>query len=83
VQGRLSNEVSPGEGFVVKTSGGLSHGVLGLMFLEDPVQAALDALSKLPGAVYEVRGETEQLAPGTAAPAFAPSRCVAIYRLAP
>ena len=83
VQGRLLNEVSQGEGFVVKTSGGLSHGVLGLMFLEDPAQAALDALSKLPGALYEVRGETEQLAPGTAAPAFAPSRCIAIYRLAP
>jgi uncharacterized protein len=83
VQGRLLNEVSQGEGFVVKTSSGLSHGVLGLMFLEDPAQAALDALSKLPGALYEVRGETEQLAAGTAAPAFAPSRCIAIYRLAP
>jgi uncharacterized protein len=83
VQGQLLNEVGSGDGFVLKTPSGTKHLVLGLMFLEGPAQDALAALAQTSGARYEVRGETDLRASGNTAPAFAPSRCAAIYRITP
>ena len=78
IQGRLANEVSTGDGFVIVTKAGTKRVLAALMFLDDST-SSLDALSQDASAEYLVRGYTE---PGPdAGGAFAQGACRYIYRV--
>ena len=78
IQGKLVNEVSTGDGYVVVTKGGRKHLVVSLMFLDDST-AGLDSLSKEVATNYLIRGHAEAGTSGQEA--FSQSRCRYIYRV--
>ena len=78
--GTLLNEVSSGDGYVLRTKDGKRTLVVPLMFLEGPTTDTLASLTKL-GGQYELHGYAEVSGDGSAH--FAPSRCVFVYRAAP
>lgn len=80
VVGRIVNEVTHGDGYVLQSDGGARHVIVSLMFLEPPTSEALDQLAKSAEARYEVRGRTEAAA--SAPKAFAASHCTYVYRTA-
>ena len=79
-QGAILNEVSGGDGFVLRTANGRRMLIVPLMFLEAPTTETLASLAKV-GGEYEVQGYAELSADGSAH--FAPSRCIFVYRTAP
>jgi len=79
-QGAILNEVSGGDGYVLRASNGKRMLIVALMFLEAPTTETLASLAKV-GGEYEVQGYSEISADGSAH--FAPSKCVFIYRTAP
>ena len=78
-QGAILNEVSGGDGYVLRTSDGRRMLIVTLMFLESPTTETLASLAKA-GGNYVVRGYAET-SPGGGTH-FAPSRCVFVYRTA-
>jgi len=80
-QGAIFNEVSGGDGFVLRARDGKRTLIVPLMFLESPTTENLASLAQVKGAEYEVRGYSEVSGDGSAH--FAPSRCVFVYRAAP
>ena len=79
-QGTLLNEVSNGDGYVLRARDGKRTLVVPLMFLEGPTTDTLASLAKV-GGQYELQGYAEASGDGSAH--FAPSRCVFVYRAAP
>jgi uncharacterized protein len=77
-QGAILNEVSGGDGYVLRASDGRRMLIVPLMFLESPTTEALASLTRVGGAEYEVQGYSEVSADGSTH--FAPSRCVFVYR---
>jgi uncharacterized protein len=80
-QGTILNEVSGGDGYVLRTGDGKRHLIVPLMFLEGPTTERLEVLAKSKGAGYELRGHAEVGSDGSTH--FAPSRCVFVYRTTP
>ena len=76
-QGAILNEVSGGDGYVLRARDGRRMLITPLMFLETPTSETLASLTQV-GGLYEVRGYSELSADGSTH--FAPSRCVYIYR---
>jgi len=79
-QGAILNEVSGGDGFVLRASNGKRMLIAPLMFLESPTTETLASLAKV-GGEYELQGYAEVSGDGSTN--FAPSRCVFVYRTAP
>lgn len=79
-QGAILDEVSGGDGYVLRAGDGRRLLIVPLMFLESPTTETLASLARLRGTEYEVRGYAEVSADGSAH--FAPSRCVFVYRSA-
>jgi uncharacterized protein len=78
-QGAILNEVSGGDGYVLRASDGRRMLMVPLMFLESPTTESLASLTQV-GGEHEVRGYSEVSADGSTH--FAPSRCVFVYRTA-
>lgn len=78
VSGRIVNEVSAGDGYVLQSDGGEKHTIVSLMFLDQPTSDSLAQLAQVAGARYELRGRTDVAARG--AKAFAASQCTFVYR---
>jgi len=78
-QGVILNEVSGGDGFVLRGNDGKRLLIVPLMFLESPTADILDSLAK-EGGEYELRGHAEFGSDGSAH--FAPGRCIFVYRTA-
>lgn len=76
-QGVILNEISGGDGFVLRASDGRRLLIVPLMFLESPAADILESLAK-EGGEYELRGHAEFSSDGSAH--FAPSRCIFVYR---
>jgi uncharacterized protein len=76
-QGVILNEISGGDGFVLRANDGKRLLIVPLMFLESPAVEILDSLAK-EGGEYELRGYAEHSSDGSAH--FAPSRCIFVYR---
>lgn len=79
VQGTLIDEVSTGDGFVLRTREGQSYLLAMLMFLGGETATRLTGLSKVPRATYLARGHAAVDPAGRIY--FEPSRCVFIYQL--
>jgi uncharacterized protein len=79
VAGRLRDEVTDGDGYVLEDASGAKHVLLALMFIDKASGVALETLAGEPGARFEARGEREASSDGTAH--FAPSACTFVYRL--
>lgn len=79
-QGAILNEVSNGDGYVLRTKDGKRLLIVPLMFLEGPTTDALASLAKA-GGQYELRGYAEGSRDGSTH--FAPGRCVFVYRAGP
>ena len=78
VRGKLVNEVSTGDGYVVISKDGRRHLVVSLMFLDDST-AVLDSLGREVATNYLIRGHGET---GMSDPeAFSQSTCRYIYRV--
>lgn len=77
-RGAILNEISGGDGYVLRAADGKRILIVPLIFLESPTAEALESLTRLAGAEYEVRGYSEVSADGSIH--FAPSRCVFVYR---
>lgn len=80
VSGKIVNEVTNGDGYVLQSEGGTKHTIVSLMFLDQATSETLNHLAKSANARYEVRGQTEVSASG--AKAFAASQCTFVYRAA-
>jgi len=78
-QGVILNEVSGGDGFVLRANDGKRLLIVPLMFLESPAAEILESLAKEGGEV-ELRGHAELSSDGSVH--FAPSRCIFVYRTA-
>lgn len=78
--GRLVNEVSTGDGYVLQTDSGTKYLIVPLMLLEAPTNDMLAVLAGVPDARYEVRGHAER---GGGPPSFAAGQCSFIYRTTP
>lgn len=76
-QGAILDEVSGGDGFVLRARDGKRTLIVPLMFLESPTAVTLESLAKV-GGEYQLRGHAEASSDGTVH--FAPSRCVFVYR---
>ncbi len=76
-QGVILNEVSGGDGFVLRANDGKRLLIVPLMFLESPAADILDSLAK-EGSEVELRGHAEYSSDGSAH--FSPSRCIFVYR---
>jgi uncharacterized protein len=76
-QGAILNEVSGGDGYVLRGGDGRRMLMVPLMFLEPHTTETLASLAKVGGA-YEVRGYADVSADGSTH--FAPSRCTFVYR---
>ena len=81
VSGRIVDEVTTGDGYVLQTSAGAKHLIVMQMFLEQPTQDALAALARTPNARYEVRGRADVEESGVKS--FSPAQCTLVYRIAP
>jgi hypothetical protein len=77
-RGAIVDEVSGGDGYVLRARDGKRTLIVPLMFLESPTTEVLESLARLPGAEYEAHGYSEAGSGGTVH--FAPSRCVFVYR---
>lgn len=80
-RGKIVDEVSTGDGYVLQANTGEKHLIVPSMLLEDPTADALAALARLPNATYMIHGHTDSK--GTNARAFSSSRCAFVYRTAP
>ena len=80
-RGKLVNEITNGDGFVLRTAGGNKHLLLPVMFLDAPSDSELAALARAPNATYEVRGQSETTKEGYGH--FAPGKCTFVYRGTP
>ena len=80
-QGAILNEISGGDGFVIRARDGKRTLIVPLMFLESPTTEILASLAQFKGAEYEVRGYAEVSGDGSVH--FAPNRCVFVYRAVP
>jgi uncharacterized protein len=78
-KGAILNEVSGGDGYVLRAGDGKRTLIVPLMFLESPTTETLASLAKV-GGEYELRGYSEVSSGGSTH--FAPSRCVYVYRTA-
>lgn len=78
-RGAIVNEISEGDGYVLRTAEGTRMLVVPLMFLESPTTEVLESLARGGGAEYELRGYSEAGANGRTH--FAPSRCIFVYRI--
>lgn len=78
-QGTLLDEVSGGDGYVLRGRDGKRFVILPSMFLESPGTEMLASLAKTGGS-YEASGYAEPDADGSRH--FAPGRCVFLYRIA-
>jgi uncharacterized protein len=76
-QGVILNEISGGDGYVLRANDGKRLLIVPLMFLESPAAEILDSLAK-EGGEYELRGHAEFSSDGSAH--FAPNRCIFVYR---
>jgi uncharacterized protein len=79
-RGAILNEVSGGDGYVLRASDGKRLLIVPLMFLESPTTETLASLAQVRGE-YEVRGQSEASSDGSTH--FAPSSCVFVYRTVP
>lgn len=79
VEGRILDEVTDGDGYVIQDAAGGKHLVVALMFITDSSAATLETLSKDVTARYEARGLLE--VSGDGSKHFAPGACTFIYRL--
>jgi uncharacterized protein len=77
VMGTLVDEVSGGDGFVLRTPSGERHVLVQLMFIDGKTSTQLQALSRQQDATYVARG---YLANESGRRDFEPSRCVFIHR---
>jgi uncharacterized protein len=78
-KGRLVNDVTAGDGYVVQTAAGQKHVVVSSMFIDESTEM-LNALGNPSGATYLVRGNQEPGAPADSLH-FAQNSCRYIYRL--
>lgn len=78
-RGLLLDEVTDGDGFVIRAADGARHMLVGLMFLESPTAEQLAILARTPGTVYEARGRRETM-DGDGSD-FSPGNCTFVYRL--
>lgn len=76
-RGAVLNEVSGGDGYVLRARDGRRMLIVPLMFLESPTTETLASLAQV-GGLYEIRGYSEVSADGSMH--FASNRCVYIYR---
>ncbi len=79
-QGIILNEVSGGDGYVLRARDGKRMLIVPLMFLESPTSETLASLAKF-GGQYQVQGYAELDADGSSH--FTPDRCVFIYQAQP
>lgn len=80
-RGRFLDDIATGDGFVLQSADGVKHVVVPAMFLEPEAMPRLTALARTPGALYEVRGQSD---PGPGGEGhFSASRCTYIYRVSP
>lgn len=80
-RGRILDEVTVGDGFVLQVSGGRKIVIQSSMLLEPATAQGLAALARQPGAEFEVRGQVD--VQDKAAAAFAAGQCAFVYRTAP
>lgn len=78
-RGILVNEVSEGEGFVLRTPEGESYLLVPLMFFAGKTVERLPELAKAVGTSYLVRGHADKDDRGRRF--FEPGRCIYIYQL--
>ena len=79
VEGRILDEVSGGDGYVIQDPAGGKHLLLTLMFITDSSAVTLETLAKDSAARYEASGFLEVASDGSKH--FAPGACTFIYRL--
>lgn len=79
--GKVVNDISTGDGYILQSNTGEKILIVPLMFLEQPTSDALESLARLPNSAYMIRGHTDSK--GTAAKAFASSQCAFVYRTSP
>lgn len=77
-RGAILNEVTGGDGYVLRATDGKRTLIVPLMFLESPTTETLASLAQV-RAEYEIRGSSEASADGSTH--FAPSSCVFVYRI--
>jgi len=79
--GKIVNEISTGDGYVLQSAAGGKYLIVPSMLLEGPTQDALAALARLPNATYAIHGRTDSK--GANARAFASGQCAFVYRTSP
>jgi len=77
-RGAILNEVTGGDGYVLRAPDGKRMLMVPLMFLESPTTETLASLAQVRGE-YEVRGASEASADGSTH--FAPGSCIFVYRI--
>ena len=78
-KGRLIDDISRGDGFVLRTAEGTSHLLVLLMFLDGETGERLTTFAKEPNATFFARGHAATDSGGRTY--YEPSRCVFLYRL--
>jgi len=80
-KGKILNDLSHGDGYVLQASTGVKYLLMSAMLLESPTAEALNDLSHASKAVYEVHGQTH--ASGQNSHSFDEGKCSYVYRLSP
>lgn len=79
LSGRILDETTNGDGFVLQDPQGAKHPVLMLMFILKSSGVRLETLAHEQGATFEVTGQEEKDSAGTRY--FSPGACTYIHRL--
>lgn len=80
-RGRILDDIAAGDGFVLQRGDGGKIVIMSAMLYESPTVEALTALTKLPGAIFEIRGRVDLT--DQRADAFAAGQCAFVYRTTP
>ena len=80
VRGRLVDEITSGDGLVLRSADGRAHLVMSTMLLESPSSEQLPVLARDPAARFEVRGRVDA---ADAQGHFSAGQCTYVYRTAP
>jgi uncharacterized protein len=79
VKGRILDETTDGDGFVIQDAGGRKHPLLMLMFISKSSGVRLESLAREAGATFEATGIQEKSSDCSVH--FAPGACIHIHRL--
>jgi uncharacterized protein len=79
VTGKIEDEVTDGDGFVIRDARGVKYALLTSMFITKASGVTFETLAGEADSVFEARGQREVSGDGTAH--FAPGFCTFVYRM--